>query len=116
MFAVPGCFDDPLSAGCHALLKQGAHVATSAEDILQEFGQSEIRPDAEQNIAVPATKLCAVQPGEDNSLLSLCKNPISMDELEQKTGLSLVDLQTALFDLQLEGKVIQNFMGMWQTQ
>ena len=37
---------------------------------------------------------------------------LRLDELEQKTGLSLVDLQTALFDLQLEGKVMQNFMGM----
>lgn len=39
--AVPGSIDDPLSVGCHKLLSQGAHVATSAEDILNAIGFQE---------------------------------------------------------------------------
>ncbi len=119
VFAVPGQFDDPMSSGCHALLKQGAHAATSAQDILQECGH------ITQNNDVCTTGEAFIQttiPTETETavvadpLLSLCKYPISIDELEQKTNRSLLELQTALFDLQLEGKIIQNFMGMWHTQ
>lgn len=119
VFAVPGHFDDPMSAGCHELLKQGAHAATSAQDILQECGynaqSNEVKTANESFIqtTIPTETETAVAP---NPLLSLCKYPISIDELEQKTNLSLLELQTTLFDLQLEGKIIQNFMGMWHTQ
>lgn len=118
VFAVPGEFDNPMSAGCHALFKQGAHVATSACDILQEFGSVD-----ETNLTIyheqtAQAKIAdkVVNAVESDSFLSLCKYPISIDELEQKTNLSLLELQTKLFDLQLQGKVIQNFMGMWQAQ
>lgn len=39
VFAVPGMIDNPLSAGCHALLQEGAYAATSAADILRELGE-----------------------------------------------------------------------------
>jgi DNA protecting protein DprA len=39
VFAVPGVFDHPLSEGCHALLKEGAAVAGSIQDILLELGE-----------------------------------------------------------------------------
>ena len=121
IFAVPGHFDDPMSAGCHALLKQGAHVATSAYDILQEFGYVAIQPEKDQKnvaekndtITIGAKQTSHVS---QNPLVALCKQPISIDELEQKTGLSLLALQTALFDLQLEGHLSQNFMGLWQQR
>lgn len=113
VFAVPGVFNDPLSAGCHALLRQGAHVVTSAADILRECGYI---AEHNMNIFTQETKerVPMQENAEETSLVTLCKYPISIDELEQKTGLSLLELQTQLFDLQLCGKVTQNFMGMWQ--
>ncbi len=119
VFAVPGHFDDPMSVGCHALFKQGAHIATSAQDIMLECGHdiqlNNVQASTEQFIQTTIT-MGTANSVESDPLLFLCKYPISIDELEQKTNLSLLELQTKLFDLQLEGKVIQNFMGMWQTQ
>ena|SRR5579859_6360260 len=43
VFAVPGLLDDPLSKGCHMLIQQGAKLTCSAQDILDEFGECEIR-------------------------------------------------------------------------
>ena len=115
VFAVPGLFDDPLSAGCHELMRQGAHVATSATDILRECGyQSAERADDDTRVQEDETSAQMHVSDKNPQLLHLCKYPVSIDELEQKTGLSLLELQTQLFDLQLAGKVTQNFMGMWQ--
>jgi DNA processing protein len=39
VFAIPGSLDDPLSAGCHAVIQQGAKLTTCVGDIVAEFGQ-----------------------------------------------------------------------------
>jgi predicted Rossmann fold nucleotide-binding protein DprA/Smf involved in DNA uptake len=46
-------------------------------------------------------------------VMAACQQPASLDDLCQVTGLTMGELNGLLFDLQLEGKVAQNFMGMW---
>ena len=43
VFAVPGALDNPLSAGCHYLIQQGATLVTSVQDVWEEY-QSLYRP------------------------------------------------------------------------
>lgn len=135
VFAVPGPIHDPLSAGCHGLISQGATLVASVDDILKEFG--EIVPE----VAMPEKKIskakkvlpgqmnlshmsslpvadCGFKDSSDTSsagiVMRSCTRPCSLDDLAVETGLEFHELQTILFDLQLEGRIKQNFMGMWE--
>lgn len=106
VFAVPGPITNSLSVGCHALIKQGAKLVHSAHDIFEEFGE------------VHEKKLTQLRAQENSvtvhPLIELLKEPLSLDELNIKTGISFPELQEQLFDLQLQGKVQQNFTGLWE--
>ncbi len=143
VFAIPGPIGDPLSAGCHALIQDGAKLVHCVQDILHEFGeqvianvaqieisetQSEQRnflPSVAHNNKAESKKQAKsmvqnrVLPFAAESfaakIIQVCATPCSVDELAEKTGLDLVALQAELFDLQLEGYVKQDFTGMWQV-
>jgi len=103
VFAVPGLVTDALSAGCHALIKQGAKLVAQANDILEEFGQV----SAEAPIATQA-------PVHADPLLATLREPVTLDELQLASGLAIDELQDRLFQLQVEGRVRQHVTGTWQ--
>ncbi len=119
VYTVPGLFDDPLSAGCHTLLKEGAQLVTGPYDILQDYG-----------FAHPVVELVSVKKEKQpyvqkvvpfveksdslkNSLEALCARPISLYDLVEQTGKDESELKVELFELQLAGKVDQDFAGLW---
>lgn len=110
VFAVPGQIDDPLSFGCHMLIGQGAKLVTSANDILQEFGQSVLEKETQFSI----DDLKNSDPIERTILDRCAQQPTSINELIDLTQLSLHDLQSKLFNLQVVGKIRQTFIGLWQ--
>ncbi len=111
VFAVPGLVDDPLSRGCHALIKQGAVLVQTGQDVCDAFGQKESKCNevGHKNAEEKKQELVFSDP-----LLSLMSGAVSIDELCERTGLDVAHLQNKLFELQLDGKVEQNFTGMWQ--
>lgn len=133
--AIPGPIDDPLSAGCHDLIKQGALLVTSADDILQELGYNDNNPSTASTIvstgktqqsykpAYAAHAALVQQPASPAPVLSvrqrivqLCAQPISLDTLMEETGLSFVELNELLFELQISGKITQTFAGLWHKK
>ena len=46
MFAIPGSIHSPQSRGCHALLKQGAKLVETAQDVLEELPSCTLRRGA----------------------------------------------------------------------
>ena len=147
--AVPGPIDDPLSAGCHKILSQGAHIATCVEDILNALNFQESYGGAhaqtlkrskentgEENAQTTigatitlktATKKEVANPNGKQSrkpepvpttpeekIVHLCQQPISFDDLLAQLSIEAGALRGLLFDLQLDGKIEQNFMGLWQ--
>jgi DNA processing protein len=98
---VPGLITDPLSAGCHDLIKQGACIITSSDDILAMLGQAVSLPNP------PESK-------ETDPLILACSQPKTIDELVVETALSPLELQEKLICLQIEGKITQDFLGRWQ--
>lgn len=104
VFAVPGLIEDPLSAGCHKLLQQGARLVDGPEAIFEEFGLIE-----QQMKLIPSTNK-PVDP-----LVAACARPKTIDELLSVTKMAEPELKEALFELQLSGKIEQNFAGLWHS-
>ena len=123
VFVVPGAIDDPLSAGGHALIQEGAKLITCAEDILIEYNEVQALPaqnvhhqeNSHQQKSSSMNQQIVTTEFQD-PLVTLCKKPLSIEELASLSNLSLLDLQIKLFDLQIEGKIKQNFAGLWASE
>lgn len=125
VMAVPGRFDDRLSDGCHALIAQGATLVTSAHDVLEALEMQPIRGVGGAN-SRPATTPLPIEraveedyeelPDEIVSALGRSRRPLGLEEVCAVTNLSWLVAQERLFMLQVEGRVIQDFAGMWQLK
>lgn len=107
VFAVPGPINDSLSFGSHHLIKQGATLVHTSQDVLELYGYKQMD-------LIQATHIQKVQEEDpDHDLLVHMIRPISLQSLFEATGISMDDLQQRLFDMLISGKVIQNTSGLW---
>ncbi len=111
--AVPGSIFSPTSEGCHDLLRRGAVLVSCVEDILRELGC-----EGSQEVAlatnVEKTMTARGELSKENEFfVFLSKGPRSDEEVAIFLGKSLSETQDFLFDLQLEGKIKQQFTGLW---
>lgn len=115
VFAVPGQITDPLSAGCHALLRQGATLVHAVDDILSSFDMVERREPrvSVQPAAVVPTQMSIVEDCDD-PLYAALREPATVDDLCDKVDWDVVRVQNRLFELQLDGKIEQDLSGFWR--
>jgi DNA processing protein len=103
VFAIPGSIHTPQAKGCHALIKQGAKLVESAQDILEELGQI-TAPNAPQNA-----------PETPHPLFEhLGEDPIDIDTLSQRSGLTVAALSAMLLTLEMEGRISSLAGGQYQ--
>ncbi len=95
VFAVPGSVFSEQSAGTNALLKLGAHLVTSAQDILNVFGLE----------ATVKTKLPAPTAEQEVFLKHLSHEPIHIDELVRKLGRQAAQVMADITLLEVAGYV-----------
>ena len=98
VFAIPGSIHSPQSRGCHHLIKQGAKLVETAEDMLEELGMS-APPDAVKESAAPETD------PRDPVLDAMGHDPIALDALIDRTGWPAHELSARLLELELAGHV-----------
>ena|SRR3990167_9566278 len=113
VFAVPGSIFDPLSAGCHSLIAQGAKLVTCAQDLLDELGYPVVESKKDQqSLFVPAKaeKLDEIS----RQILQTAFTPMTIDFMASKLQIDVHFLQNKLFELSLEGKIVQDAMGFWK--
>lgn len=108
VFAVPGSIHSPLSRGCHALIRQGAKLVESADDILEELqGPVTVAPPAAAD--APAAR-------RDPVLDALGHDPVTLDALCARTGWSAQELSARLLELELEDRVARLPGGLYQRR
>jgi DNA processing protein len=116
VFAIPGSIHSPLSRGCHRLIRQGAKLVETADDIFSELGAllAGLRP---------ATHAEAPDPQQDSGhaldkdyeilLDALGFEPAAVDTLVARTGLEAGAVASMLLILELEGRIAQQPGGLF---
>lgn len=105
VFVVPGNITSPMSSGCNALIKQGANIALSAEDIIQVIAPQLLQK--QEILPLGAT------PTETAILQQLKQGVRDGDEIQRNTGISAVDITTALTMLELSGAIRALGANQW---
>ena len=109
VFAIPGSIHSPQSRGCHALIKQGAKLVETAQDVLEEL-KLPWRQTAENTNGSEGKEVAA-----DAALLSaLGFDVVSLDALQARTGLATAQLQAQLLALELDGHISRLPGGLFQ--
>lgn len=108
VFAIPGSIHSPQSRGCHWLIKQGAKLVESADDILGELDWSAKAPR-------PSAR-AATATGGDALLDALGHDPATIDALGARTGCSAAELNARLLELELDGHVARLPGGLFQRR
>ncbi|WP_445619547.1 DNA-processing protein DprA [Kushneria sp. Sum13] len=122
VFALPGSVHNPQARGCLWLIREGARLVTSLEEILQEL------PERQWGSAAVASAVATCQSGqqaprapdaavqdkrpEDPLWQSLDDTPVPVDALVERTGESIAALQSRLLMLELDGWAAQ-VAGGW---
>jgi len=105
VYAVPGRYNDQLSAGCNRLIEQGATIIVSAQGLLKDLslrcGLVCEETDPKKLRRPPMTEK------EQAVYACLDLDPVRSEDLLARTGLSIYDISTALLNLQLSGLVTE---------
>ncbi|RZJ22175.1 MAG: DNA-protecting protein DprA [Haliea sp.] len=110
VFAIPGSIHSPQSRGCHALIKQGAKLVESAQDVLEEL-RLPFRPVPDSE---PGGADASDPPKEHPLLAAMGFDPVSLDALQARSGLSTPELQGQLLELELADAVTRLPGGLFQ--
>ena len=116
VFAIPGSIHAPQSRGCHALIRQGAKLVESAQDVLEELQDpaGADRPLATAPDSAPAAAAADPAPADCAVLQALGFDPTGLDALVARTGLDAATLQARLLELELDGHVARLPGGLFQ--
>lgn len=124
VFAIPGSIHSGNSRGCHALIRQGAKLVETVEDILEELAPQYLSTaPVLKSSSVRSTPTGAKSEvvnfsddlDEDDSLVqALGFDPVSLDALQARTGLDTPSLQAQLMTLELDGRIARLPGGLFQ--
>jgi DNA processing protein len=116
VMAIPGSIHSAQSKGCHLLIKQGAKLVESSQDVLEELKLPV--EQAQGTLALPYASDDGTPHGDDKSedtlLRAMGHDPVSLDALQARCGWSTADLQAQLLELELMGQVGRLPGGLFQ--
>ena len=111
IFAIPGSIHNPLSRGCHQLIRQGAKLVESGADVLSELGAI-AAAGADAGRAPPpasdedgSTTADALDPSYQNLLDACGYEAVTVAILVERTGLTAAEVSSMLLILELQGQL-----------
>ena len=104
VFAIPGSIHSPLSRGCHALIRQGAKLVETADDVLEEL-QALAGFVAQPGPAGPVREKVALDPQEEHLLELMGHDPVELDTLITLSGLTAGAVSSMLLNMELRGLI-----------
>ncbi|MFL6592239.1 MAG: DNA-processing protein DprA [Luteimonas sp.] len=115
VFAVPGSIHNPLARGCHRLIREGAGLVETAQEVIESIGSAAAdladalrgRLQAPTFPAAPEVhrRCTPLAPGYQRLWEALGYDPSGMDQLVVRTGLTVAELSSMLLVMELEGRV-----------
>jgi DNA processing protein len=115
VMAIPGSIHSTQAKGCHALIKQGAKLVESAQDVLEELRLP--ASPAQHALDLQATTHEDAPTGQDPEralLRALGHDPVGLDALQARCGWPTAQLQAQLLELELMGQVGRLPGGLFQ--
>ena len=122
VMAIPGSIHSAQSKGCHWLIKQGAKLVESAQDVLEELrlpdpqgqGQGQVPLALDSAPAPHGPNTAAPDSPEAELLNAMGHDPVSLDALQARCGWPTAQLQSQLLELELMGQVGRLPGGLFQ--
>lgn len=106
VFAIPGSIHSPQSRGCHWLIRQGAKLVETAEDIAEEILPILPVLQQEKGNKIDAVEAFSELPMAEQELLdAIGFDPVSLDKLLARTGMEINQLSASLSELELQGLI-----------
>ncbi|HEY1077680.1 MAG TPA: DNA-processing protein DprA [Fontimonas sp.] len=118
VFAIPGSIHNPLARGCHSLIRQGAKLVETVDDILVELapllGMRRALIEATPAQGADAPRADALSDGQSQLLQALGDELLSVDQLAARLDQPISSLQAALTQLELAGWIAVAAGGRYQ--
>ncbi|AKJ94083.1 DNA processing protein DprA [Thioalkalivibrio versutus] len=113
VYAVPGSVLSPASRGCHQLIRDGAQLVESADEILDDLADwLGVAPNAPTAPAEPAGE--PLDPEQERVLNAMGFDPVPLETLRERTKLTIEQLSSMLVLLELHGRVAALDHGRYQ--
>lgn len=131
VFAIPGSIHSPLARGCHRLIRDGAKLVETAQDVLDElqwghshadFNQprpthqrpAQVRPPELEHVSSTVQPPTTLPPEAAKLLAAIGHDPVDLDTIAQRSGLTLDALYAILLPLELDGHISRLPGGRFQ--
>jgi DNA processing protein len=111
VFAIPGSIHSPLAKGCHQLIRQGAKLVESAQDIMEELRWH----SAAAPVQAERSGALGLEAAPARVLQAAGHDPSSVDQLAERSGLPAAEVQAALLTLELNGRLSRLPDGRYQS-
>ena len=122
VFAVPGSIANPLARGCHRLIREGAQLVESAEEIIDALRPSiaaqglrlSARLDEDADVSAASATTAAPDGDAARWLDALGHAPVALESLALRLDQPVAAAAAALGLLELDGRVARTAGGLWQ--
>jgi len=116
VFAIPGSIHNPLARGCHHLIRQGAKLVETAQDVMDELGALAAACSDSATPEFPGTA-CENSPQLDEEYAQLLEfigfDNTSIDMLVDRTHLTPAEVSSMLLQLEMSGYIVANPGGFY---